>query len=140
MFTDLVALDLERRRQHPVLDSEALGRHYVAPDALDRREAGIHAGDRFAQGLDEFRLLAQLGSASYSIYLVHVLTIGAVWQILQRLGLSERLSPVVVFAILAAAATSAGLLISSYAEKPLLRVLRRRRGARPQLSMPSPSG
>lgn len=80
------------------------------------------------------RLLARLGSASYSLYLVHILTIGVIWQVIMRLGLADRLAPIVVFGILVIGATSAGLAASAYAEKPLLRLLRRKKrvAANPQ--------
>jgi peptidoglycan/LPS O-acetylase OafA/YrhL len=86
-------------------------------------------------GLAVPRTLARLGDASYSIYLVHVLTIGIIWQAIQRLGIADNIAPFGLFAILAAVATSVGLVVSIYAEKPLLRVLRsrRRRGLEPEV-------
>jgi exopolysaccharide production protein ExoZ len=71
-------------------------------------------------------ILARLGSASYAIYLVHVLALGVTWQVIQHAGLEDRLGPTVTFMIIAAIATASGVLTSVWVEKPVMAFLRRR--------------
>lgn len=73
------------------------------------------------------RLLEFLGDASYSIYLTHVFTIGALKQVWVRLPFRNDLPlEAAVFIVLAIAlSTCAGALVYLYVERPVLRFLNR---------------
>lgn len=79
---------------------------------------GVVAWER-RSGLYVPPILARLGAASYAIYLVHILVMGIVWQGLQLTGLASTFNPALVFVILVVVASSAGMLASTYIEKPL---------------------
>lgn len=70
-------------------------------------------------------VLITLGSASYAIYLVHLMAIATVWQIIQRSGYQYDLGPTVVFLILSVTAASAGVVASIVIEKPVMNWVRR---------------
>ena len=69
------------------------------------------------------RVLARLGSASYAVYLFHLLEIGAAWQVPGRLGVV--MPTPAWFVVLAASGIAAGLLVHRLVERPLLARLRR---------------
>jgi peptidoglycan/LPS O-acetylase OafA/YrhL len=97
---------------------------------------GLVAWER-QSGLSVPPILARLGSASYAIYLVHVLALGVTWQIIQRAGLQDKLGPIATFLIIAVTATFAGLLTSIWLEKPIMRFLRRRHAVTPSVVAPA---
>lgn len=98
---------------------------------------GYGAAARFAYGLPAAmvvagiasarpavpRMLARLGSASYAVYLFHLLGIGAAWQLLGRLGVA--MPTTAWFVVLAASGVTAGLIVHRLIERPLLARLRR---------------
>ncbi|MBM3989190.1 MAG: acyltransferase [Planctomycetes bacterium] len=65
------------------------------------------------------RLLALLGKASYSVYLVHLLCLGIVYRILERLG-ATRIDPHLLLAVLVASGIAGGVLVSVWIEYPLM--------------------
>lgn len=71
----------------------------------------------------ENRLLLRLGDASYSIYLTHLITLGVLRTVWDRLGL-----PSVAYMLAGIVATSGvGWLAYRFAERPLMEALRARR-------------
>ncbi len=78
------------------------------------------------------RILTILGSASYSIYLVHLLVIGAIWQVLLLLKLDTALSAWVAYILLVSGAAIGGVVVSNLIEKPVIADIRRR------LTVPDP--
>lgn len=70
------------------------------------------------------RILTLLGSASYSIYLMHLPSMVFFLLILIAIGLLEKLSAETVFAVLATYGILVGLVFYVLVEKPLLRWLR----------------
>ncbi len=71
-------------------------------------------------------LLATLGSASYSIYLTHILSIGTIWQIFRVFGAENRLPPWGAYLLLVTGAAAAGVAMSYLVEKPVIALVRRR--------------
>ena len=72
------------------------------------------------------RRLQQVGEASYSIYLVHMLTIAVVFRAWCELDLGHRrFGHLMWVAVTLTTAVGAGLLVHHYVEKPLLTVLGR---------------
>jgi len=84
---------------------------------------GIVARER-ARGLSVPSLLAILGKASYSIYLVHLLCIGLAYKLFERVGVTG-LDPRVQHALLIAVGIVSGVLVSKWFEYPLMGVARR---------------
>ncbi len=84
------------------------------------------------------RLLVALGSASYAIYLTHLLTIGAVWQVLLLLGVSETLPIWLIFLLLFGSAVLGGWLISRFVERPVVTLTRNLTQPRRIESAPTP--
>ena len=70
-------------------------------------------------------MLTRLGSASYSIYLTHLLSIGAAWQALLACGLAAHLPGWAAFVILVTSGVLAGLVISDVLEKRITQLSRR---------------
>ena len=68
-------------------------------------------------------LLVRLGGASYSIYLIHLIAIGVIWQVLVRTHLAEWLPVWVEFALFVIVAPAAGYLVSRLIERPLMQTL-----------------
>jgi len=75
--------------------------------------------------------LAQLGAASYSVYLAHCLLINVVLVALARTGLYARLPEAVIFLIAVATGVVGGTLIGRYVELPMVAWLRRRTASAP---------
>jgi exopolysaccharide production protein ExoZ len=73
------------------------------------------------------RPLAMLGSASYSIYLFQFCWIGVVWQVYRAAGLDRVLPCDWGVLVLAASGIAGGVLMSRYAEYPMMRAIRARR-------------
>jgi len=71
------------------------------------------------------RPLAAVGSASYAIYLTHLFTIGAVWQVLLASGLAGTLPAWLQFAVFMAASIAVGLAASWGIEAPVTAFTRR---------------
>jgi exopolysaccharide production protein ExoZ len=71
------------------------------------------------------RWLGVLGKASYAIYLGHLLAIGVVWKILERLDLATSLPPSALHLLLIAAGLAGGIALSLVVEYPLMGVARR---------------
>ena len=93
---------------------------------------GISAAEQ-QHALSIPRWLRVLGGASYSIYLFQFVFIGVVWQTLIALSLERRVSHLVLFLLLAAAAVIGGLMTARLVEQPLLQAMRGpRRGEIPQ--------
>lgn len=79
--------------------------------------------------------LVRTGTASYSIYLTHLITVMVVQHGLELGGLVPRILPEwVTFALVAGAAVVVGIAFSETVEQPLLRALRPRKRARLALS------
>ncbi len=70
------------------------------------------------------RPLAAVGGASYAIYLTHLFTVAALWQLLLRSGLASTLPPWTEFAFLAAASVGLGWAASRTVERPLMALAR----------------
>ncbi len=68
-------------------------------------------------------LLVRLGGASYSIYLIHLIAIGVIWQALVRTHLAAQLSVWVELALFVGLAPVAGYLVSMVIERPIMRLL-----------------
>ena len=68
--------------------------------------------------------LVAIGVASYSIYLIHIMVIHALAQGIVLFSLERWLPEVVTFAALSGGCVVAGMLLSRYVERPLLRSLR----------------
>ncbi|WP_343638659.1 acyltransferase [Roseateles sp.] len=81
-------------------------------------------------------MLAQLGAASYSLYLAHCLLINIVLALLAKTGLYRTLPEFVIFAVAVAAAVTGGWLIGRCVELPVVAWLRRRT-ASPRLARPA---
>lgn len=73
--------------------------------------------------------LAFAGDASYSIYLTHINVEGVLLKIAVKLHANALLGPQLVFFIVLAATVAIGCLAYVLVERPLLRLLRRRRDA-----------
>lgn len=71
------------------------------------------------------RILALLGGASYSLYLIHVLAIGAIWQIILHFKLDSGLPVSAVYTVLVVGAVVSGLLTNQIVEKPAIMFARR---------------
>ncbi|MGE4064056.1 MAG: acyltransferase family protein [Rhodospirillaceae bacterium] len=71
------------------------------------------------------KVLAELGSSSYSIYLFHLMAIGVVWQVMLRTGLDRQLSPEVTYVVLVMAGVIGGVAASRLVERPLMGLARR---------------
>lgn len=75
------------------------------------------------------RLLTLLGDASYSIYLTHILTLGVIRTVWNRLGLVEQ-DPLAAWIFIAAAlaiSSAVGVAVYFLLEAPIQRLARRRR-------------
>ena len=72
------------------------------------------------------RLLTTVGNASYALYLTHLLTIGALWQVLLACGLAKVLPTWIEFAVFVAASVAVGLAASWMVEVPVTAFTRRR--------------
>jgi exopolysaccharide production protein ExoZ len=64
-------------------------------------------------------LLVVVGDASYTLYLIHLLVIGALWQMLSHLGLNYELSASTTYIFLVVGATLAALAVRNAIEKPI---------------------
>ena len=85
---------------------------------------GLVAAER-AGKLPVPRALRVLGGASYSLYLVHLIAVGTLWQALLALGLADKLPPEAAFLLLLAGAVGAGIAVSLLLERPVTHGLRR---------------
>jgi peptidoglycan/LPS O-acetylase OafA/YrhL len=74
------------------------------------------------------RWLASLGNASYSIYLTHINVEGVILKVVVKLHLNHLLGPELTFAVVLASTVGAGWLAYVFIERPLLNLLKRRRG------------
>lgn len=81
--------------------------------------------------------LAFVGDASYSIYLTHTNVEGLLLKISLRLHLNHLLGPQLTYVVMLAATAGAGCLAYVLVERPLLRMLRRRRQAPPVGARPA---
>lgn len=99
---------------------------------------GLVAGERQAV-LRAPAALIRLGGASYSLYLVHVLAIGAIWQIMLRLKLDSMLPVWAAYSVLIAGAVVSGLLCNTLVEKPAI-AFARQLIVRPKPPTPSIAG
>lgn len=81
-------------------------------------------------------LAASIGSASYAIYLMHLLAIGITWKVLEKLGITEIRPVEIVFAIVVAAGIAGGIIGHRLIERPLLAVARAtmQRGSPPRIA------
>ena len=70
-------------------------------------------------------LLVTLGSASYSIYLTHLLSIGVVYKLLSVFGLLKIFPAAVTYLLLCVCSIAIAVLISRWVEYPLMRQVRR---------------
>ena len=70
------------------------------------------------------RFLTELGSASYSIYLLHLPCIGVIYKLLAVTGLLTRLPLAVLYALLSAGAIGTCVVISKLLEYPLMNLVR----------------
>lgn len=78
------------------------------------------------------KILAEVGSASYSIYLFHLPCIGVTYKLLSVAGLLTTIPVSILYSILVAAGVIGGVVLSRTIEHPILRttrdVLRKARG------------
>jgi peptidoglycan/LPS O-acetylase OafA/YrhL len=98
---------------------------------------GAAAGDR-AGSWRIPRPLLLLGSASYSVYLVHVPVILVLSKSAQVLGLGALVPVPLLLAAITGAAILSGIAFSALVEMPLLRLCRRLGGPRRQLAPAAP--
>jgi|SRR5947209_2732025 len=100
---------------------------------------GIAEGERSGR-IRVAKVMAVLGSASYSIYLVHVPALLLIDQAVRALGLPRLLPAEAAYLLYVAAAVSIAVLFSRYIEFPLLEAARRRvrafTGVAPQPPVP----
>lgn len=75
-------------------------------------------------------VLVLLGDASYSIYLIHGVTLAAGAYILNRLAIPSLLPPLPVYLALVVGSVVAGVVVHLWVERPLLSSLRHLRGGR----------
>jgi exopolysaccharide production protein ExoZ len=68
--------------------------------------------------------LVTIGGASYSLYLTHLLAIGAVWQVLVRTRLADTLPIWFDFVMFVIGAVMVGVLASWVVEKQVTRIAR----------------
>lgn len=71
------------------------------------------------------RALLRLGGASYSLYITHLLVIGAIWQLLVLCRMDAVLPVWSQFTLLAGGAVLGGLAVSRLIEAPLIELVRR---------------
>jgi peptidoglycan/LPS O-acetylase OafA/YrhL len=71
------------------------------------------------------RLLTVLGNASYALYLTHLLTVGAIWQVLLATGLAQTLPTWTQFVMFVAGAVAVGVAASRTVELPVTAFTRR---------------
>jgi len=83
-------------------------------------------------------VLVLLGEASYSIYLVHTSVLSAAARVLRGMGLSQVLTGIPAFMLLALLALGAGLAFHLLVERPLLRLLGKSKNPGRPLAKPSP--
>jgi exopolysaccharide production protein ExoZ len=76
-------------------------------------------------GLAAPRPMVVLGGASYSLYLVHVLAIGAIWQIVLKFRLEGAVPVWVVYSVLIVGAVVTGVVFNYLVEKPAIAFARR---------------
>lgn len=68
--------------------------------------------------------LTELGRASYSIYLVHVLVIGVTYKIAEISGVLEKLPPGIMYVSLVLTAVASGVIVSRAIEYPMMNLCR----------------
>lgn len=71
------------------------------------------------------KIMTSLGGASYSIYLTHLLGIGAIWQIMLRTGLDRTLPLWGQFIVIFVGGVATGWIMSQAVERPILSLARR---------------
>ncbi len=71
------------------------------------------------------RWLMEIGNASYSIYLSHILVLSAVGRVWKTIGWGEREGNLIMLSIMLAAVVAFGLICYRYVEIPLLKACRR---------------
>lgn len=71
------------------------------------------------------RFLAQLGTASYSIYLLHLAVVGVLYKLLTVAGLQKAMPSDLLYPVLVAGAITSCIIISRMVEYPLMRWVRR---------------
>lgn len=86
--------------------------------------AGI-AGANLHGFLKSPRILVSLGSASYSIYLFHLVCIGVIYKLMSLAGLLTVIPVTMLYVILVSAGIGGGIVLSRLIEFPLLNVVRR---------------
>lgn len=69
-------------------------------------------------------LAASLGSASYAIYLMHLLAIGITWKVLKKLGITAIRPVEIAFAIVVVAGIAGGVIGHRLIERPLIALAR----------------
>jgi len=84
---------------------------------------GLGSGAKLGGGRSSF--LVVLGSASYSIYLLHVFAIGVIYKLILMLGLPAFLPTWAVFLTLVAGVILTTVLLSRLVEYPLMKLTRR---------------
>jgi len=72
-----------------------------------------------------FKLLLLLGSASYSIYLVHNPLLSVLHRVVQKVNLALYIEPNIIFLILVITCLGVGIGLHLYIEKPLLKYITR---------------
>jgi exopolysaccharide production protein ExoZ len=69
--------------------------------------------------------LVVLGDSSYTLYLVHVLVVGILWQLLMHLGIEHVLPAWVTYSFLVAGSIAVALVVRYAVERPIIALLRR---------------
>jgi exopolysaccharide production protein ExoZ len=84
------------------------------------------------------RIMTALGGASYSIYLTHLMSIGAVWQIMLAAHVTDLLPPRAQFVTLFTGASVGGWVISRLIEHPTTEIARWLTTPKPLPAEPAP--
>ena len=85
-------------------------------------------------------LLVVMGDSSYTLYLVHVLVVGMLWQVLVHLGIAYALPAWVTYIVLAVGSVIVAVVARRTIERPMIAVLRRLLSRRPAPVPPMVAG
>jgi exopolysaccharide production protein ExoZ len=78
------------------------------------------------------KIFAEMGAASYAIYLTHLTCIGIVYKIAESTGLFHKLPVPLMYLVLCGSGVLGGILFSRLVEYPLMRLTRARLFGRPE--------
>ena len=83
------------------------------------------ASDKRAGNTQAPALIVSLGTASYAIYLLHLIAIGIVYKLMSIAGLLKIFPVWLIYLVLSAAGIFGGMLVSRMVEYPLMGLVRR---------------